>query len=173
MLPWAAYVAIATHTTSQLSTSSYDFKAMERLQRSLIFKLISSLSQSSDMCNVQTCHKQRFQYISSFAEGIATGNLDSTLCCMVGGRTIKLSCDFFVDAPLNLEFAFNTSSRICSRCQNAMVNSAQDNREKFWDALPDVLGLTSWETVLSQRTKWLKKSLNQSKVCYSLEQTSN
>ncbi|KAH8801905.1 hypothetical protein DL96DRAFT_1719086 [Flagelloscypha sp. PMI_526] len=163
MFPWAAYVAIATVPTSQLSMANINFKEMERLQRFLIFNFISSVSQSSDMCNGQPCHEERFDYISALVQTLATAHLDSILCA-VRSHTGEHIQAFITDSPLELHFEFCTSSRICSRCQNAMLDSIQSDREKFWDAIPDALGLISWESLLARRLSWLNKLRNSRKI---------
>ncbi|KAH8801867.1 hypothetical protein DL96DRAFT_1507914 [Flagelloscypha sp. PMI_526] len=160
MLPWAAFVAIATCSTSQLSMANIDFKSMGRLQRALIFDFISSLCQTSDMCIEHACHQRRFGYISIFVKAIGSGDSDAVLCA-IRSYTGKPSHDSVVESPLGLQFKFGMSSPICGRCQNAILDSIQRDREKFWNAIPHALGLTSWESILSQRTKWLNKLQNE------------
>ncbi|KAH8801907.1 hypothetical protein DL96DRAFT_1823448 [Flagelloscypha sp. PMI_526] len=105
MLPWAAYVAIATRSTSQLSMANIVFKSMERLQRALIFDFISSLCQTSDMCIEHACHQRRFGYISIFVKAIGSGDSDAVLCA-IRSYTGKPSHDSVVESPLGLQFKF-------------------------------------------------------------------
>ncbi|KAH8801865.1 hypothetical protein DL96DRAFT_1823420 [Flagelloscypha sp. PMI_526] len=182
MLPFAAYVVIATGNVDLLHTSQLNFPGMEQLQTSLIFEFGESLDQKSDLCEDISCSQHRFKYASSFKEGLTKDCL-SSVRCRLGCPLRNFLEDPVVESPLDIHFTFEQSNGICEECRNAILCSIQRDREIFWDAIPAELGLISWESILLQRTIFLRKmrkeclietvsesSINSNRACHHVRQ---